>query len=271
MLGIVQGRLSYAGKTLHSFPKKPFQEFSIASKIGYNFIEFFSERNVNKKNPIWSTKSINKYIEVAKLNKIKIYSFCDDYVINHSLASLKTRNMALKTIERIQRLNIKIYILPLYGRSLINSKNRYKIYKNLSIIAKSCEEYKIELLVESNMTPEQFNEVKKNISSKNCFFLFDSGNRITLKRNFALDIELFGKNIKHIHLKDKNIYKKNVIVGKGSVDFELLFSTLKKIKYKGSFAIESQRGTDIEAQAKKNYLFFKNLIKKYKINSRNGS
>tara|TARA_B100000768_G_C11054970_1_gene279956 strand:+ start:281 stop:439 length:159 start_codon:yes stop_codon:yes gene_type:complete len=52
MLGIVQGRLSFAGKKLQAFLKDPFKEFSIASKIGYNFIEFFSERKINKKNPI---------------------------------------------------------------------------------------------------------------------------------------------------------------------------------------------------------------------------
>jgi sugar phosphate isomerase/epimerase len=265
MLGIVQGRLTYAGKKLQAFPKNPFKEFSIASKTGYDFIEFFSERNVNKQNPIWSNKGIKKYIKIAKLNKIKIYSFCDDYVINHSLASLKTKNLVLKTIEKLQRLSIKKYILPLYGKSLINSKNKYKIYEHLSIIAKICKKNKIELLLESNMTPKEFGEVKKNISSKNCFFLFDSGNRVILKRNSILDIQLFGKNIRHIHLKDKNIHKKNVIIGKGMVDFELFFLTLKKIRYKGSFTIESQRGINIEMQAKKNYLFFKNLIKKYKI------
>ena len=265
MLGIVQGRLTYAGKKLQAFPKDPFKEFSIASKTGYDFIEFFSEINVNKQNPIWSNKGIKKYIKIAKLNKIKIYSFCDDYVINHSLANLKTKNFLLKTIERLHRLNIKKYILPLYGRSLINSKNKYKIYKHLSIIAKICEKNKIELLLESNMTPKKFGEIKKNISSKNCFFVFDSGNRITLKRNFILDVQLFGKNIRHIHLKDNNIHKKNVIIGKGNVDFELFFLILKKIKYKGSFTVESQRGINIEMQPKKNNLFFKNLIKKYKI------
>jgi len=264
MLGIVQGRLTYAGKKLQAFPKNPFKEFSIASKIGYDFIEFFSERNINKKNPIWSNKGIKKYIKFAKLNKIKIYSFCDDYVINHSLASLKTKNLVLETIEKLQRLSIKKYILPLYGKSVINSKNKYKIYKNLSIIAECCKKNKIELLLESTMTPKKFSIIKKNISSGNCFFLFDSGNRMSLK-NFISDIKLFRKDIKHIHLKDKNIHKKNVIIGKGNVDFELFFLALKKIKYKDSFTIESQRGINIDSQAKKNYIFFNNLIKKYKL------
>ena len=81
--------------------------------------------------------------------------------------------------------------------------------------------------------------------------------------NSYQDILEFKNNIRHVHLKDKNFFNKNVIIGKGKVDFESIFVALKKIKYKGSFTIESQRGKNIEFQATKNYNFFKELIKKY--------
>jgi len=265
MIGIIQGRLTQSGKKLQCFPKDPFKEFKIASEIKYDFIEFFAERYINKNNPIWSNEGIKKYIEFAHLNNIKIYTFCDDYFINHSLVKKKTLIYALRILKRINLLKIKKYIVPLYGKSFVNSKNENKIVKNLSVIAKACNNYKIQLLLESNMSPQKFEIIKKIIKSNNCFFLFDSGNRVVLKRDFFLDLQLFGRNIRHIHLKDKNNFKKNVIIGKGMVDFDLFFSYLKKIKYKGSFSIESQRGSNIFKQAKKNYNFFNNLIKKYKI------
>ena len=93
--------------------------------------------------------------------------------------------------------------------------------------------------------------------------MFDTGNRILLKSNPIKDIYKFKKNIKHIHLKDKNIYNKNVIFGEGKVNFKSIFAALKKINYKESFTIESQRGQNIELQATKNYFFFKKLINKY--------
>ena len=265
MLGIIQGRLTYSGKKLQAFPKNPFEEFKIASKIKYEFIEFFAERNLNNKNPIWSNKGIKNYIRFAKLNNMKIYSFCDDYFIKNSLAEKETLTYALKILKRINLLKIKKYVIPLYGRSFVNFKNKKKIIENLSVISKFCTNYKIELLLESNMTPKRFEEIKKLIKSNNCFFLFDTGNRIVLKRAFFLDLQSFGKNIRHIHLKDKNDFNKNVIIGKGLVNFDLFFFYLKKINYKNSFSIESQRGTNIFRQAKKNYNFFHNLIKKYKI------
>ena len=185
MLGIMQGRLSYSGKKLQNFPSSPYKEFKIASSIGYDFIEFFSENTKNAKNPIWSDSGINNYIKFSKINKIKIFSLCDNYIINHSLSSKNTFNTIIHTLSQLNKLRIKKYILPLYGRSEINfkKKNIKKIFKNLSIIAKICLRYNIELIFESNMSPNEFEKFKKNINSKNCFFLFDTGNRINL--NYA--------------------------------------------------------------------------------------
>ena len=166
-------------------------------------------------------------------------------------------------MQRLTKLNIKKYILPLYGKSEIRIKNKSRIFKNLSTISNLCKKNNMELLLESNMSPKEFTILKRNINSKNCFFLFDTGNRILLKKNPVHDIYQFKNNIRHIHLKDKNIFNKNVIFGDGKVNFKSIFIALKKINYKGSFAIESQRGKDINYQATKNYIFFKKLIKKY--------
>ena len=162
MLGIVQGRLSFSGKKLHCFPKRPLNEFKLASKIGYDFIEFFGERIKNKNNPIWTDDGIKRYIKASKKYNQKIYSFCDDYIINHSLSGKKTLKEIVNTIKQLNKLNIKKYILPLYGKSFINKKNKKKISENLSIISKICKKNKIELLIESNMSPKEFFIKKKN-------------------------------------------------------------------------------------------------------------
>ena len=47
------------------------------------------------------------------------------------------------------------------------------------------------------------------------------------------------------------------------VKFKFIFEELKKINYKGSFTIESQRGKNIKNQATENYIFFKKLINQY--------
>lgn len=75
-VGIVQGRLTAAPKArLQFFPKNWGNEFAIAQSLKIDFIEFFSERIINKKNPIWNDKNLNEYIKLAKKKQIKNSKF----------------------------------------------------------------------------------------------------------------------------------------------------------------------------------------------------
>ena len=99
--GIVQGRLSKSPKNkLQWFPQKVWRlEFKIAKKINIKFIELLTERKFNPKNPIWSMKGRNELIKIAKKNKIKLYSICADYIIDHSLHSDEKKRM-LQTLNK---------------------------------------------------------------------------------------------------------------------------------------------------------------------------
>ena len=44
-----------------------------------------------------------------------------------------------------------------------------------------------------------------------------------------LEILKLKKKIIHIHLKDKNFFGQNVIIGKGNVNFTSIFRSLKKL------------------------------------------
>ena len=148
-------------------------------------------------------------------------------------------------------------------KALLIKKMKIKFVKIYLKFLKLVKKKNIELLIESNMRPKEFFKLKKKIKVKNFYFLFDTGNRVLLKKNSVSDILKFNKEIKHVHLKDKNLKNKNVIIGEGDVQFNSIFNAFKRINYKGSFTIESQRGKVIKDQATKNYLFFKSLIKKY--------
>ena len=94
------------------------------------------------------------------------------------------------------------------------------------------------------MSVDMFKKLKKRVVSKNLYFLYDTGNRFLIKKDNS-DILLFGKDIKHVHLKDRNSSFKNVIIGEGKDNFKAIFKKLKKIGYKQSFTIESRRGKNI--------------------------
>ena len=115
--------------------------------------------------------------------------------------------------------------------------------------------------IESNISPEKFLFLKKRIKSNRFKFLFDTGNRINLKRDLYKDMEILFKDIGHIHIKDKNNKNQNVKLGTGLVDFKRVFFILKKRKYNKNFTFETTRGRNPIKMAKFNLLFINKLFK----------
>ena len=64
-----------------------------------------------------------------------------------------------------------------------------------------------------------------------------------------IPIQIF---IYHVHLKDRDLNYKNVIIGTGIVDFVAVFQALKNINYNGKYSFESNRGNNVINTAKHN-------------------
>ena len=258
-VGIVQGRLTKSKKLQH-FPKNPSKEFFLAKKLGYKFIEIFAERKINKLNPIWFGYQ-NSHVQSNKDSNLSFFSACDDFVI---LNGFNKKYLAYieSLINNLSKLEIKRFIIPLEGKSKVTKQNIKKIILYLRKISKICSKKKIPyLLIESNCSYSIFEQIKKEVKSKNLFFLYDLGNRSKYYPNVYEDILKFGKNIKHIHIKDKNSNNENVIIGSGEVDFVSAFKAIKKIFKKDlAFVFENNRGLNPELTAKKNLKFLKKLI-----------
>lgn len=260
LIGIVQGRLSKSPKNrLQYFPKYWKEEFKKAKDLDYNFIEFFTERKYNKFNPIWKKKGISEYKNLALKNNLEILNFCDDYIISNSINKLSTENYLKKLIKNLNLLKVKNFILPFYGRSLMTDGNILDYYKILKKLINFNNN--INILIESNISPESYKILKKKIKSNKVKFLFDTGNRINLNRDLYKDFEKFGRDIGHIHIKDKNAKFQNVPIGKGLVQFKKLFKIIKKKKYTKHFTFETTRSSDPYLTAKKNIKLLKNFLK----------
>lgn len=261
-IGIVQGRLTFS-KQLQKFPKNPFKEFLLASKLGYEFIELITERKFNKKNPIWSQSGRKLLKESAKKNSLKLLTACDDFIISNGF-NKKYLIYAKKLIKFLAELNINKFILPLEGKAQVSQYNLKKTIFYLNKISRICYDNNISyLLIESNCDFKIFKKIKNSVDKKNVFFLYDLGNRLALYPNVHQDILKFNNNIKSIHLKDKNNHGENVVIGKGNVNFNIAFKAIKKISQKNlSFAFENNRGNNPILSAKKNITLFKKLIKK---------
>jgi hypothetical protein len=135
MIGIFQGRLSKSlDQNLQSFPKDYIIEFFNAKNLGYQFLEYFTEKIINPSNPIWTDTGIKNYKIYSKASKLKNYTFCDNYIINNSIILKKSIIYLKFLISRISKLKIKYLILPLEGASCFKSIDKSKLIQSLKNI-----------------------------------------------------------------------------------------------------------------------------------------
>lgn len=263
--GIVQGRLSRSPKNkLQWFPQKVWKlEFKIAKKINIKFIELLTERKFNPKNPIWSMKGRKELIKIAKTNKIKLYSICADYIIDHSLYSDKKKKSYKHLINLFQAahsLKLKVVVLPLLEKSNITKNNFLKYVEIINSLAVAAQKVNLTLCLETVLEAKYLKKFLNKINKSNVKCVFDTGNRIVFKSDLSKEIKVLGKHIFHIHIKDKNKYGENVILGEGMVNFFEVFKSLNDIKYDGPLVFETTRGNNPIITATYNKLICGSLI-----------
>ena len=262
-LGIIQGRLTKSPRDrLQYFPRKWDQEFVKAKEADYDYIEFFSERKFNPKNPIWNDNLIIKYKKLSKKNNLKIINFCDDYIISNDIRKKKTLEYLKLLLKKIEFLGAKNFILPLYGKSEMNNINFKSFLKCFKKIYKISSKKKINILLETNIDFIAFKKFK-NLLGKKIYLVFDTGNRVIKSKDLASEIIEFKDNIKLVHIKNRDKSFKNIKLKGGLVNFNNIFKALKKINYKNNMTIESTRLNNAFNTGKNNAMMIKTLIKKY--------
>ena len=264
--GFIQGRMTItpSKKILQYFPKKNWRkEFYYAKKNNFNFIEYFGERKFNKENPIWSKKKLNEINKLDKKNNLLNYSFCDDYFIGKKITKYKNLNKYYNEIvKNLSIINIKVYVLALFEKSLIDKKNLNNFIKILQTVSEKLKYKKIKLAIECNLEAESIKKLATMVNRENFYIVYDTGNRLKKQNLQYKEILNLKKYICHIHLKDKNWKGHNVILGTGAVNFQSIFKAIKKIKYDGNFTFETNRGNNPIKTMCENKSFISNLIQK---------
>jgi sugar phosphate isomerase/epimerase len=262
--GFIQGRLSRtpSPKILQYFPQKNWKnEIKVAKKNNFSFIEYFGERKFNKLNPMWNRKGLREIKSLTKKSKLQNYSFCDDFFINNNILRYKNLDSYVeKIIKSLNFLSIKIYVLALFEKTNLTTKNYKNYISTINYISKKLETNNIKLVLETNLETEYLLKLLKS-ADNNCHLVYDTGNRLKKKKSQYKEIIKLKKKIIHIHLKDKNYIGQNVVIGTGKVNFELIFKSLKKINYKGNFVFETNRGKNPIVTMKNNLKFIRDSAK----------
>jgi L-ribulose-5-phosphate 3-epimerase len=263
--GIVQGRLTQSPSgCLQWFPQSSWQEeFSLASKIGFNYIELIAEVQHNSKNPIWSDDGIEKIKQLVEECNLTLHALCNDYIIENSFLDERVIQKNIELLEQSKKLGIEKFIMPFFEISELSADNMHEYLEPIKRVAKAAYDQNITVCLETVLTGKELVDLLRLIEFSNVKAVYDTGNRVAFGHDLAGDIRLLGDAIAHVHIKDKNNNNENVLLGTGLVNFKSVFDALNEIDYSGPYTIETTRGNDPINTAKYNM----NLVNFFKKNA----
>jgi sugar phosphate isomerase/epimerase len=251
-----------------SFSSNAFKKFSLdnaireIAKIGYKGVEIlcdiphayppeFSEEQTKKIKNLISDLDIG----ISNLNAFTLYAIGDVYHPSWIEADTKLREIRVKhTIDCIylaKKLGAKNLSTEPGGpisiqKTEVGSHVLLKIFaEGLKKVKNIAEENNVKILVEPEPSllvenSEQFLRLMKTICSDYIKLNFDIGHFYCVKEDPSETILKLIDYIEHFHLSDiaYNRVHYHLIPGIGSIDFEQVFDTIKKIGYKGFVTVE---------------------------------
>ncbi len=251
-----------------SFSSNAFKKFSLdtaikeIAKIGYKGVEIlcdiphayppdFSKDQTKKIRNLISELNIG----ISNLNAFTLFAIGDVYHPSWIENDIKVREMRVKhTIDCIylaKKLGAKNLSTEPGGpintkKNKVESNILLKIFadqlKKIKFIA---EETEVKILVEPEPSllienSQQFLQLMKLVCSDYIKLNFDIGHFYCVKEDPSTTILKLIDYIEHFHLSDiaNNRVHYHLIPGIGSIDFEQVFDTIKKIGYKGFVTVE---------------------------------
>ena len=276
-IGFVQGRLSPKIKNkIQAFPEKNWKkEFKIANKMSLRFMEWTIDYKNLHSNPILTEKGQKEIKKLCSKYKLKILSTVTDCFMEKPFWKLKNimkpklKNEFLKILHGTYKVRGKFVILPLVdGGSIENKKQEKALVSFLNKIVPILKKTKMKILLESDYSPTKILKLIKNFNKKYFGINYDIGNSASEGYDPNVELDLYGKYIDNIHVKDR-IYKgPTVPLGEGNADFDAVFKKLKKMQYKGKYTLQGAREKNNKhILAIKKYIDF--LTKRFQSNINN--
>jgi L-ribulose-5-phosphate 3-epimerase len=257
-LGIMQGRLvaPEAGR-FQSFPRVRWRdEFALAAAAGLDTIEWIYDAYGEDVNPLATASGMRELGDLCRLHEVAIESVCADWFMDYPLIGIdreQARERWLRLawlMRRCAELKVNRVVVPFVDASAIrNADDVAKVAAGVNALGPAIELTKVELHLETSLSPTAFNSLLARIAHPGIKVNYDAGNSASLGYRPRDEFAAFGARVGSVHLKDRRRDAGTVPLGEGDADFAALFECLKSVNYSGDFILQAARGADGEELA----------------------
>jgi len=264
-IGIMQGRLSNKSGDLQSFPWDSWtEEFSRASLIGFDRIEWLIDGDSISKNPIASIEGRKKISELKSKYKLSVTSLCAHALIDGNLLSsgykqLNAKKLFFDILSYAIEAEIEYVILPIMdAMSLKNQKSKTKLQ---NILFEGLLDNDIKILLESDLPAIELKDFIEKIDNDNVGILYDLGNATALGFDIENELEVLLPYIFEIHIKDRfSNNGSSARLGNADTGFDKAAKALKKLSWRGPFILETPILDNWKSEALANFAFSQKFI-----------
>ena len=268
----MQGRLSpVIDNQIQSFPLESWkEEFSLASDIGYEIIEWVVDTNTFEENPLHSQEGRKEIKSLQSTYDLAVHSICCDYLMDYPLTSsiesvrIDSTNYLRNLIKYSQEIGIKFVELPLVAKaSLKKDEDRHTLKEILLNMSDLLSDTNTCILLETDLDPENILNLLNLIDTPHVKLNYDTGNSAYWGFRADLEISKYAQYIGNVHIKDCTPEDYSVPLGTGNVNFDTVFSLLRENGYGGDFIVQNARGSEDFQVALEAYNFTRFYIEKY--------
>lgn len=253
VIGFMQGRLSPpVNGMIQSFPWPYWrQEFAIAEQHGFSFMEWTLDRARLYENPLMTKDGRIEIKDLAAKHHVCIPSLTGDCFMQAPFykAGGKQRARHLsdfkKVIKASSDIGIKMILMPLIDNGRLDSKQQeLDLLAGLNDIKPLLEETGIMISFESDYSPVDLNVFISKLEPEFFGITYDIGNSAALGYDFTEEINLYGKRIVNVHVKDRRLKGETVPLGNGNADIPKALGALGRIGYNGNYILQTARAED---------------------------
>jgi len=238
---------------IQAFPWPYWQEeFATAATLSLPSMEWTLDAERLDENPLMTDDGRAIIRALMQTHSIGIPSLTGDCFMQEpfwkasSSAGLgKGLDMFRRVVVACGKTGITHVVVPLVDAGSITSAAEESCFRHTLLdCVPLLREQAVKVVVESDRPPPEQARLVEAFPEDCVGVNFDMGNSASLGWDPAAEIQVLGKRISHVHVKDRLAGGGTVPLGTGAVDFPRVFDSLADIGYSGRFILQTARAHD---------------------------
>jgi len=252
-IGFMQGRLSSMidGK-IQAFPWNSWRdEFFIARALRIQLMEWTLDQENLYENPLMTEVGRAEIRALCVDNSIQIPSLTGDCFMQTpfwkatGVARIELEKDFIAVAKCCSELGMLILVVPLVDNGRLDDIEQEN---ELIQFLESQENFfllnNIKLAFESDFSPIELTRFIKRLNPAVFGINYDIGNSAALGFDPKEEFNEYGNRIINVHVKDRKLGGTTVPLGDGDARFDIVFSELSQLRYKGNFILQTARAVD---------------------------